>query len=167
MPVQNHSLRVQGIKKEILAKAVGVQVLGKSPAGMYLRLNQWIWERLPLRCAICIPSVPTGHGCMPWFVSSPGVSSIRPIFSTKSFVAGVDAPPGRAEVPRRDVKNCPAGVQHRSRGLFDPLDHSFGPAGLESAPGCGGYFAGNIDLAEKVITLPIPPSWSVLRFSNR
>jgi SAM-dependent methyltransferase len=31
----------------ILTKAVRLQVLGKSPAGFYLRLNKWIWERLP------------------------------------------------------------------------------------------------------------------------
>jgi SAM-dependent methyltransferase len=33
----------------ILAKAASFQVLGKSPAGLYLRLNKWIWERLPSR----------------------------------------------------------------------------------------------------------------------
>jgi chemotaxis methyl-accepting protein methylase len=31
----------------ILAKAARLQILGKSPAGVYLRLNKWIWERLP------------------------------------------------------------------------------------------------------------------------
>ncbi len=31
----------------ILAKAAGLQFLGKSPIGFYLRLNQRIWERLP------------------------------------------------------------------------------------------------------------------------
>jgi len=33
----------------ILAKAVRFQVLGKSPAAFYLRLNKRIWERLPSR----------------------------------------------------------------------------------------------------------------------
>ncbi len=33
----------------ILTKAVRLQVLGKSPAGFYLRLNKRIWERLPSR----------------------------------------------------------------------------------------------------------------------
>ena len=33
----------------ILAKAARLKILGKSPAGFYLRLNQWIWERLPSR----------------------------------------------------------------------------------------------------------------------
>jgi len=33
----------------ILAKAARFQVLGKSPAGFYLRLNKQIWERLPSR----------------------------------------------------------------------------------------------------------------------
>jgi SAM-dependent methyltransferase len=33
----------------ILAKAARLQVLGKSPAGFYLRLNKWIWDRLPSR----------------------------------------------------------------------------------------------------------------------
>ena len=31
----------------ILAKAVTLQCLGKSPTGLYLRLNKWIWEHLP------------------------------------------------------------------------------------------------------------------------
>jgi chemotaxis protein methyltransferase CheR len=34
---------------QILAKAARLQVLGKSPAGFYLRLNKRIWERLPSR----------------------------------------------------------------------------------------------------------------------
>jgi chemotaxis protein methyltransferase CheR len=33
----------------ILAKVARLEVLGKSPAGLYLRLNKWIWERLPSR----------------------------------------------------------------------------------------------------------------------
>ncbi len=33
----------------VLAKAARLQVLGKSPAGFYLRLNKWIWDRLPSR----------------------------------------------------------------------------------------------------------------------
>jgi SAM-dependent methyltransferase len=33
----------------ILTKAAHLQVLGKSPAGFYLRLNKRIWERLPSR----------------------------------------------------------------------------------------------------------------------
>jgi len=33
----------------ILAKAARFQVLGKSPAGFYLRLNKQVWERLPSR----------------------------------------------------------------------------------------------------------------------
>jgi SAM-dependent methyltransferase len=33
----------------ILSKASGLHVLGKSPAGFYLRLNKRIWERLPSR----------------------------------------------------------------------------------------------------------------------
>jgi len=33
----------------ILAKAASVQLWGKSPAGLYLRLNKWVWERLPSR----------------------------------------------------------------------------------------------------------------------
>src|SRR5438876_8848410 len=33
----------------MLAKAACLHVLGKSPAGFYLRLNKWIWERLPSR----------------------------------------------------------------------------------------------------------------------
>ena len=32
-----------------MAKAARLQVLGKSPAGFYLRLNKRIWERLPSR----------------------------------------------------------------------------------------------------------------------
>jgi hypothetical protein len=33
----------------ILSKAARLEVLGKSPGGLYLRLNKWIWERLPSR----------------------------------------------------------------------------------------------------------------------
>src|SRR5207244_10881732 len=33
----------------ILTKAARLQVLGKSPASLYLRLNKRIWERLPSR----------------------------------------------------------------------------------------------------------------------
>jgi len=32
-----------------LTKAARLQVLGKSPASLYLRLNKWIWHRLPSR----------------------------------------------------------------------------------------------------------------------
>ena len=31
----------------LLAKAANVRVLGKSPAAFYLRVNKWIWQRLP------------------------------------------------------------------------------------------------------------------------
>ena len=33
----------------ILAKAARFQAFGKSPASLYLRLNKWIWQRLPSR----------------------------------------------------------------------------------------------------------------------
>jgi SAM-dependent methyltransferase len=33
----------------IVAKAVRCRLFGKSPAGFYLRLNKWTWERLPSR----------------------------------------------------------------------------------------------------------------------
>jgi SAM-dependent methyltransferase len=33
----------------ILAKAGSLRVLGKSPARLYLRVNKWIWQRLPSR----------------------------------------------------------------------------------------------------------------------
>jgi SAM-dependent methyltransferase len=32
----------------VLGKAVRLEILGKSPAGLYMRLNRWIWNRLPL-----------------------------------------------------------------------------------------------------------------------
>jgi SAM-dependent methyltransferase len=37
------------VSHPILAKAASLQVLGKSPAGFYLRVNKWIWQRLPSR----------------------------------------------------------------------------------------------------------------------
>ncbi len=37
------------VSHPILAKAARLQVLGKSPAGFYLRLNKRIWERIPSR----------------------------------------------------------------------------------------------------------------------
>jgi SAM-dependent methyltransferase len=33
----------------ILARAGSVRILGKSPASFYLRVNEWIWQRLPSR----------------------------------------------------------------------------------------------------------------------
>jgi hypothetical protein len=33
----------------ILEKAASVQLLGRPPAGLYLRLNKWVWEHLPSR----------------------------------------------------------------------------------------------------------------------
>ena len=33
----------------ILEKAASVQLLGRSPTDLYLRLNKWVWERLPSR----------------------------------------------------------------------------------------------------------------------
>jgi SAM-dependent methyltransferase len=33
----------------ILAGAASLKVLGKSPAGFYLRVNEWVWQRLPSR----------------------------------------------------------------------------------------------------------------------
>jgi SAM-dependent methyltransferase len=37
------------VSHPILAKAARLEILGKSPAGFYLRLNKRIWERLPFR----------------------------------------------------------------------------------------------------------------------
>jgi len=71
---------------------------------------------------------------------------LRHVLPKESSSAGIDAPPGRAEAPRRDVKNYRAGLQYRGRSLFDPLDHPLGAAALESAPECGGYFGANIEL---------------------
>src|SRR6266480_6608897 len=34
---------------QILETAASVQFFGKSPAGLYLRLNKWVWEHLPSR----------------------------------------------------------------------------------------------------------------------
>jgi SAM-dependent methyltransferase len=39
----------QEVSHLILAKAARLQALGKSPASLYLRLNKWIWHRLPSR----------------------------------------------------------------------------------------------------------------------
>jgi chemotaxis methyl-accepting protein methylase len=37
------------MSQPIMAKAASLQLLGKSPVGFYLRLNRWIWRRLPAR----------------------------------------------------------------------------------------------------------------------
>lgn len=37
------------VSHPMLAKATSLRILGKSPAGFYLRLNEWIWQRLPSR----------------------------------------------------------------------------------------------------------------------
>jgi len=39
----------------ILAKAVTLQCLGKSPTGLYLRLKKWSWEHLPARVCSLYP----------------------------------------------------------------------------------------------------------------
>src|SRR5438309_11966713 len=33
--------------QSVLARMVKLRILGKSPAGAYLRLNEWIWNHLP------------------------------------------------------------------------------------------------------------------------
>jgi hypothetical protein len=43
------------VSHPILAKAARLQVLGKSPAGFYLRLNKWIWKHLPSRVCDLYP----------------------------------------------------------------------------------------------------------------
>jgi SAM-dependent methyltransferase len=40
----------------ILAKAASLQALGRSPVGLYLRLNRWIWQRLPARVRNSYPA---------------------------------------------------------------------------------------------------------------
>src|SRR5436309_10580534 len=70
----------------------------------------------------------------------------RHVLPTEPSSAAIDAPPGPAETPRLDFENCRVGLQYRGRGLFNPLDHPLGTAGLESAAGCGGYFERNTEL---------------------
>src|SRR6266513_4199523 len=70
----------------------------------------------------------------------------RHVLPKESSSAGIDAPPGPAESPWLDFENCSVGLQYWGRGLFNPLDHPLGAAGLKSAPECGGYFEGNTQL---------------------
>jgi SAM-dependent methyltransferase len=44
---EKESMTNTGTLDQILAKAVGWQIFGRSPASLYLRLNEWIWNRLP------------------------------------------------------------------------------------------------------------------------
>jgi SAM-dependent methyltransferase len=47
--VERYGLLNGKIFFRILATAGSLQILGKSPAGFYLRVNEWIWQRLPSR----------------------------------------------------------------------------------------------------------------------
>jgi chemotaxis methyl-accepting protein methylase len=38
---------VRAVSHSILAKAARLRMFGKSPAGIYLRLNRWVWEIIP------------------------------------------------------------------------------------------------------------------------
>ena len=65
----------------ILAKAASLEVLGKSPAGFYLRLNKRIWQRLPSRVRNLYPVRWYGAWLHTWFASAPIAGSI----SARSF----------------------------------------------------------------------------------
>src|SRR5438876_4789336 len=73
----------------------------------------------------------------------------RHVLPAEPSGAGVDAPPGPAKSPWLDFENCRAGLQYRGRGLFNPLDHSLGAAGLKSAIESGGYLQRNTELRRK------------------
>ena len=40
---------------ETLGRMAGVRILGKSPLGAYVRLNEWMWRRLPRPLAALRP----------------------------------------------------------------------------------------------------------------
>ena len=64
----------------ILAKAARGKLFGKSPVGIYWRLNRRIWQLLPSRvCAISILSAHTGRAC----TSTPPARCISACFSPK------------------------------------------------------------------------------------
>jgi SAM-dependent methyltransferase len=45
----------------MLSRMAGVRILGKSPLGVYLRLNEWIWNRLPRSLTDLRPITFYGH----------------------------------------------------------------------------------------------------------
>jgi len=45
----------------MLSRMAGVRILGKSPLGAYLRLNEWIWKRLPPSLTALRPMTLYGH----------------------------------------------------------------------------------------------------------
>ena len=45
----------------VLARMASLQILGRSPVGAYLRLNEWIWDRLPRSVTARRPVRSFGH----------------------------------------------------------------------------------------------------------
>ena len=45
----------------VLARMASLQILGRSPAGAYFRLNEWIWDRLPRSVTARRPVRSLGH----------------------------------------------------------------------------------------------------------
>ncbi len=47
--------------ERVLARMASLQILGRSPVGAYLRLNEWIWDRLPRSVTARRPVRSFGH----------------------------------------------------------------------------------------------------------
>jgi hypothetical protein len=45
--VAKHQTVIGGVSRPILAKAARLRLFGRSPFGLYLRLNRWVWQLLP------------------------------------------------------------------------------------------------------------------------
>ena len=118
-----------------LAKAANLRLLGKSPANFYLWLNKRIWQRLPsrmrdlrlirsygawLHTLVCLRASRQQHFGTFFLRNRPALELMRRLAEQKPHGA--------------DFENCRIGLQYRSRGLFDPLDHPLSSSGPESRP---------------------------------
>ena len=109
-----------------------LKLFGKSPAGLYLRVNRRIWQILS--------RVLRAYGA--WLHSLVCLHATRRQFFGTFFLRNRPAlelaPSGGGEGQRLDFENCRARLQHRRRGLLNPLDHPFGATGPESLRVRGG-----------------------------
>jgi hypothetical protein len=78
----------------------------------------------------------------------PSSAIFRNVLSPEPSSARPDAPTRRKESRGLPFKNCSARLQHRRRGLLNPLDHSFGTNELECRRVRNGYFKGCIEFCQ-------------------
>ncbi len=161
------------VSHTILGKAARLRLFGKHPAGFYLRLNRRIWGIIPahlrnsyliraygawLQSLVRLVETRRQYFGTFFFRNRPALELMRRVADEKAngstlriavLACSIGAEVGRRESQRLNFENCRACLQHRRRGLLNPLDHSFGATGPESHRVCGRYFKGNIGFCRK------------------